>query len=183
MLALAQEASVSFDLTDIQSIFRSTPVLACFAPRGKFTMVDLHRLGGTPLLLKHLLDAGLLKGDCMTVTGKTQAQNLAHVRKVPVGQELLTSVEEPFKPFADMQICFGNIAPGGVVFKVSSMQDPKFLGTAICFDDARDIVQAVESKQIKPGMVIVLRNLGPKACGMPEVLIASAALAVPELDG
>lgn len=183
LLALAQEASVSFDLTDIQSIFRSTPVLACFAPRGKYTMVDLHRLGGTPLLLKHLLDAGLLKGDCMTVTGKTQAQNLAQVRKVPVDQELLTSVEDPFKPFADMQICFGNIAPGGVVFKVSSMQNPKFLGKAICFDDARDIVQAVESKQIKPGMVIVLRNLGPKACGMPEVLIASAALAVPELDG
>ena len=183
LLALAQEAGVSFDLTDFQSIFRSTPVLASFAPRGRRTMIDLHQLGGTPLLLKQLLDVGLLKGNCMTVTGKTQAENLAHVPQIPADQDLLTSSEHPFKPFADMQICFGNLAPGGIVFKVSSMQDPKFLGAAICFEDARGIVQAVEAKRIAPGMVIVLRNQGPAACGMPEVLIATAALAVPELDG
>ena len=82
-----------------------------------------------------------------------------------------------------MQVCFGNIAPGGVVFKVSSMESSTFSGSAICFDDARQVAQAVEAKQILPGMVIVLRNLGPVACGMPEVLVATAALSVPELDG
>ncbi len=82
-----------------------------------------------------------------------------------------------------MQICFGNLAPEGIVFKVSSMKDPKFEGKAVCFDDPRDIVIAVEQRKIKPGSVIVLRNMGPVACGMPEVLIATAALAVPELDG
>lgn len=183
MLALAQEARVDFGLKDIQRICRTTPVLASFAPRGKRTMVDLHHLGGTPLLLKHLLNAGLLKGDCMTVTCKTMAENLANIPDVPADQDLLAPHDQPFKPFADMQICFGNIAPGGVVFKVSSMEDPRFVGKAICFDDAREIVDAVEAKRIQPGMVIVLRYLGPVASGMPEVLVATAALAVPELDG
>jgi dihydroxy-acid dehydratase len=183
MLALAQEARVDFGLEDIQRICRTTPVLASFAPRGKRTMVDLHHLGGTPLLLKHLLNAGLLNGDCMTVTCKTMAENLANIPDVPADQDLLAPHDQPFKPFADMQICFGNIAPGGVVFKVSSMEDPRFVGKAICFDDARDIVDAVEAKRIQPGMVIVLRYLGPVASGMPEVLVATAALAVPELDG
>lgn len=183
LIALAREAEVDFGLEDIQQICRRTPVLASFAPRGKRTMVDLHHLGGTPLLLKHMLNAGLLDGDCMTVTCQTLAQNLHDVPDVPVDQDLLAPLDEPYKPFADMQICFGNIAPGGVVFKVSSMEDPKFVGRAICFDDARDIVDAVEARRIQPGMVIVLRNLGPAACGMPEVLVATAALAVPELDG
>ena len=183
MLALAREAEVLFDLADIQKILQSTPVLANFAPRGKRTMVDLHHLGGTPLLLKHLLNAGLLKGDCVTVTGKSLAENLVQVPEVPTDQDLLVPVDQALKPFADMQVCFGNLAPGGVVFKVSSMRQPTFRGTALCFDDAREVVQAVEAKRIKPGMIIVLRYLGPVACGMPEVLVATAALAVPELDG
>jgi dihydroxy-acid dehydratase len=125
----------------------------------------------------------LLKGDCVTVTGKSVSDNLAQIPDVPLDQDLLAPLDQPFKSYADMQICFGNIAPGGVVFKVSSMQNPTFQGPAICFDDAREIVDAVESKRIEAGMVIVLRNLGPVACGMPEVLVATAALAVPELDG
>ena len=183
LLALALEAEVDFHLADIQQILRTTPVLASFAPRGNRTMVDLHHLGGTPLLLKHLLVAGLLNGDCLTVTGKTMAENLTDVPPIPNDQDLLAPHDQPFKPFADMQVCFGNIAPGGVVFKVSSMESSTFSGAAICFDDARQVAQAVEAKQILPGMVIVLRNLGPVACGMPEVLVATAALSVPELDG
>ena len=93
------------------------------------------------------------------------------------------AADQPFKPFADMQICFGNLAPDGIVFKVSSMQQPRFRGAAICFDNAKDVADAVEARRIRPGHVIVLRYLGPVASGMPEVLIASAALAVPELDG
>ncbi len=183
ILALAREASVDFTLRDLQKIFRETPVLCSFAPRGPRTMVDLHKIGGTPILLKHLLDSGLLDGSCMTVTGRTMAENLKDVPKPPAGQDLIVTIENCYKPFADMQVCFGNLAPDGIVFKVSSMKNPAFEGKAVCFDDPRDIVRAVEQRRITQGSVIVLRNMGPVACGMPEVLIATAALAVPELDG
>ncbi len=183
LLALAREAEVDFGLRDIQPIFRRTPVLCSFAPRGKRTMYDLHKLGGTPVLLKHLLDGGLLDGTCRTVTGLTLAEDLASAPAVPEGQDLIAPHAEPFKSHADMQICFGNLAPDGIVFKVSSMRDTKFRGRAICFERAKDVVDAVEARQIRPGHVIVLRNLGPVASGMPEVLVATAALAVPELDG
>lgn len=183
LLALAREAEVDFSLHDLQQIFRDTPVLCSFAPRGPRTMVDLHKIGGTPVLLKHLLDHGLLDGSCLTVTGKTLAENLADVAPPPEGQDLIVDRENCYKPFADMQICFGNLAPDGIVFKVSSMEEPVFEGTAVCFDDPREIVKAVEEKRIKPGSVIVLRYWGPVASGMPEVLVATAALAVPELDG
>ena len=183
LLALAREAGVEFSLHDMQAIFRRTPVCCSFAPRGKLTMVDLHRIGGTPVLLKHLLQAGLLDGGCLTVSGRTLAENLADAPAPPPGQALIAPPGAPFKPYADMQICFGNLAPEGVVFKVSSMQEPLFRGTAVCFDQARDVAVAVEAKKIRPGHVIVLRYLGPVAAGMPEVLIATAALSVPELDG
>jgi dihydroxy-acid dehydratase len=183
LLALAREANIDFGLRDIQSIFRKTPVLCSFAPRGDQTMVDLHHLGGTPVLLKHLMRAGLLHGDTMTVTTKTLAENLADVPDVVDTQTLMAPIEQPFKPFADMQICFGNLAPEGIVLKVSSMTNPTFRGKAVCFDDAKAVADAVEARRIKAGNVIVLRNLGPVASGMPEVLIASAALAVPELNG
>ncbi len=183
LLALAVEAGVDFTLRDIQAILRETPVLCSFAPRGRKTMVDLHKAGGTPMLLKHLLKAGIISGDCRTVTGKTMAENLANVADVPGNQELIAPANAPFKPFADMQICFGNLAPDGIVFKVSSMGEPRFRGRAMCFSQAKDVVDAVEARRIKPGSVIVLRYLGPVAAGMPEVLVATAALAVPELDG
>ncbi len=183
ILALAREAGVDFSLRDLQDIFRRTPVLCSFAPRGKRTMVDLHRIGGTPVLLRHLLDHGLLDGSCMTVTGETMEHNLRDVPKPPPDQDLIVAPDRCFKEFADMQVCFGNLAPEGIVFKVSSMKDPHFSGTAVCFDDPREIVKAVEQKRIVPGSIIVLRYLGPVASGMPEVLVASAALAVPELDG
>ena len=183
LLALAREAQVDFGLKDIQPILRNTPVLCSFAPRGKRTMVDLHHLGGTPVLLKHLLAAGLIDGSVLTVTGKTMAENLDDVADVPADQDLIAPLDQPFKEYADMQICFGNVAPDGVVFKVSSMEDTSFRGTALCFDDAREVAQAVEAGKIKPGMVVVLRYQGPVACGMPEVLVATAALALPELDG
>ena len=183
ILALAREAGVDFNLRDIQRIMRDTPVLCSFAPRGTQTMVDLHKIGGTPVLLRHLLKAGILNGDVLTVTGKTLAENVADAGELPDGQQLIVSADAPYKPFADIQICFGNLAPDGIVFKVSSMENPQFTGAAMCFEDARDIVKAVENKRVKPGTVIVLRHLGPVAAGMPEVLVATAALAVPELDG
>ena len=115
ILALAREAGVEFGLKEIQPLLKKTPVLCSFAPRGKRTMVDLHRIGGTPVLLKHLLDEGLLDGSCLTVTGKTLAETLATVPTVPADQDLIVPKRECFKPYADMQICFGNLAPGGIV--------------------------------------------------------------------
>jgi dihydroxy-acid dehydratase len=183
LLALAREADVAFGLPQIQAILRRTPVLCSFAPRGTKTMVDLHHLGGTSLLIRHLIQAGVLDGSCPTVTGRTLAENVRDVAALPADQQLIAPADAPYKPFADIQICFGNLAPEGIVFKVSSMQEPRFQGTAICFDDARQVAEAVEARRIQPGHVIVLRYLGPVASGMPEVLVASAALAVPELDG
>lgn len=183
LLALAREAEVEFTLRDLQEIFRRTPVLCSFAPRGDKTMVDLHRIGGTSLLLKHLINAGIVDGSQLTVTGGTLNENLSDVGDPPADQQLLAHADAPYKAFADIQICFGNLAPEGIVFKVSSMQEPRFRGTAICFDEAKDVADAVEAGRIRPGSVIVLRYLGPVASGMPEVLVASAALAVPELDG
>ncbi len=184
MLALAREAQVDFTLRDLQAIFKKTPVLCSFAPRGTKTMVDLHKIGGTSVLLKHLIRAGVIDGSALTVTGKTIAENVADAPEPPTGQhDLIAPIDAPFKGFADMQICFGNLAPDGIVFKVSSLQDPRFHGHAMCFDSAKDVADAVEQHRIKPGCVIVLRGLGPVASGMPEVLVASAALSVPELNG
>jgi dihydroxy-acid dehydratase len=183
LIAVAREAGVDFTLRDVQAICRKTPVYCNFAPRGKGTMYDLHRIGGTSALLAHLLKAGLLDGSAMTVTGQTLAENLANAPAVPADQELIAPLGQPFKDYADMQICFGNVAPEGVVFKVSSMLQPHFNGTAICFDNAKAVSDAASDGLIKAGHVVVLRYQGPVAAGMPEVLIASAALAVPELDG
>ncbi len=183
LLALAREARVDFRLKDFQAIFRRTPVMCNFAPRGTKTMVDLHKLGGTSVLLKHLIRAGLIDGACLTVTGRSIAENVAEAPAPPPGQDLIAAVDAPFKPFADMQVCFGNLAPDGIVFKVSSLAEPRFRGPAICFDSGRDVSEAVEQRRISPGSVIVLRNLGPVALGMPEVVLAASALSVPELNG
>lgn len=183
ILALANEAGVSFGLKEMQPLFRETPILANFAPRGTGTMYDLHQLGGTSALLKHLINAGLLDGNCLTVTGKTVAENVADAPDFDRSQTLVAAASEPFKDFADIQIAFGNIAPDGMVFKVSSLRDSTFTGRAVCFEDPLDIVTAVANGKIEPGSVIILRGWGPVAAGMPEVLIASAALSTPELDG
>ena len=183
LLALAREAGIEFGLRDFQTIFRRTPVLCNFAPLGKHTMVDLHRIGGTSVLLKHLLRAGLLDGSQMTVTGETLADNVAQAADPPEGHSLIAPADAPFKPFADMQICFGNLAPNGMVFKVSSLNEPRFRGPAICFTSGKQVVDAVNARRIRPGNVVVIRELGPIACGMPEIVLATSALSIPELAG
>jgi dihydroxy-acid dehydratase len=183
LLALAVEAGVEFTLRDVQKICRETPVLCQFAPRGKGTMVDLHRLGGTQMLIKRLLAEGWLDGSCLTVTGRTLAENAISASDVPAEQELIAPLGQRFKDYADIQVCFGNVAPDGVVFKASSLAEPRFRGRAICFDEARHVSEAAAQGRIQPGHVVVLRYLGPYASGMPEVLVATAALSVPELKG
>ncbi len=226
LLALAREAHVEFTLKDLQAILKKTPVLCSFAPRGTKTMVDLHKLGGTSVLLKHLIRAGVIDGSCLTVTGRSIAENVASASDATVGLDqrriaapahpagrttpdggpalelslshptpkgvvaahltedhLFAPVDAPFKAFADMQVCFGNLAPDGIVFKVSSLSEPRFRGPAICFQSGRDVSDAVEQRRIRPGHVIVLRYQGPVAAGMPEVVLAASALSVPELNG
>lgn len=183
LLALAREAGVDFGLREFQEIFRRTPVMCNFAPRGTRTMVDLHKLGGTSVLLKHFIRAGLIDGECLTVTGQSISENVRHAADPAPDQDLIARAESPFKPFADMQVCFGNLAPNGIVFKVSSLAEPRFQGPAICFESGRAVSDAVAERRIQPGSVIVLRNLGPVAQGMPEVVLAASALSVPELNG
>ncbi|HRJ09831.1 MAG TPA: dihydroxy-acid dehydratase [Prosthecobacter sp.] len=183
ILAVAREAGVDFTLRDVQAICRRTPVLCNFAPRGRGTMNDLHRLGGTTMFLKHLHGTGLLDGSCLTVTGATLAENLAGAPPVPFPNELIAPLDTPFKAYADIQICFGNISPHGMVFKVSSLDEPCFTGTAICFTDSKGVSDAAAAGRIRPGHIVVIRGCGPVALGMPEMHVASAALAVPELYG
>ncbi len=183
LLALAREARVEFTLRDLQAIFRRTPVMCNFAPRGQHTMIDLHCIGGTSVLLKHLLSASLLDGTQITLTGRSLAENVSQAGVPPPGHALIAPQESPFKPFADIQICFGNLAPEGMVFKVSSLNEPRFRGPAICFTSGKEVVDAVNSGRIRPGHVVVIRELGPVACGMPEIVLATSALSIPELVG
>ena len=188
LLALAREAQVDFTLKDLQALLKRTPVLCSFAPRGTKTMVDLHNVGGTSVLLKHLIRAGVIDGGCLTVTGRSISENVASMNDAPTNNppaahDLFAPSDAPFKPFADMQVCFGNLAPDGIVFKVSSLSEPRFRGPAICFQSGRDVSEAVEQRRIRPGHVIVLRYQGPVAAGMPEVVLAASALSVPELNG
>ncbi len=189
LLALAREAEVDFSLRDMQAIFRRTPVVCSFAPRGEKTMVDLHRLGGASVLIKTLIRAGILDGSLVTATTRSLAENVIDAADPPMpstaggGAALIAPADAPFKPFADMQICFGNLAPDGMVFKVSSASTTRFRGPAACFDSGRAVSEAVEQGRIRPGQTIVLRYLGPVAAGMPEVVLAASALSVPELKG
>ncbi len=183
LLALAQEAEVDFDLRMVQRICRQTPVLCNFAPRGTHTMFDLHTIGGTSTLIRYLTERGILCGDGLTVTGKSLWENVCQASTVPEGHGLFASGGESFKPYADIQVCFGNLAPDGMVFKVSSLAEPRFQGTAICFTDGHQVAEAVAQRRIRPGHVVVVRNLGPVAAGMPEIVLAASALSIPELQG
>jgi dihydroxy-acid dehydratase len=183
LLALAREANVEFGLRDIQSICRRTPVYCNFAPRGTGTMVDLHRLGGTTMLLRHLLKAGVLNGDCMTVTGETLEVNLNAAPEVSLDTGLIAPLGQPWKDYADIQVCYGNVAPDGIVFKVSASDGNRFSGNAICFESGKSVTDAAIENRIRPGDVVVLRGLGPVAAGMPEVHVAAAALSMPALKG
>ena len=183
LMALAVEAGVDFGLRDVQVILRKIPVYCNFAPRGRGTMIDLFKMGGTPMLIKHLIEEGVLDGSVPTMFADSLAEQVADAPAIPEGNDLIAPAGEPFKAFADMQICFGSLAPDGIVFKVSSRLDPKFDGTAICFNDVNSLVSGVTEGKIKVGHVVILRGMGPVAMGMPEVLVATSALSTPELDG
>lgn len=183
LLALAREARVSYDLSDMQAVLRRTPVFCNFAPRGHGTMVDLFEMGGTPMLIRHLIDCGVLDGSTPTLFADSLFDQVADATDLPAGQDLVAPAGKPFKPFADIQVCFGNLASNGIVFKVCSRQEPSFEGRAICLSDVDSLESAVNRGDVHAGHVVVLRGIGPVAMGMPEVLVATAALSTPALDG
>lgn len=171
---IAMGKSVGVDITqdDFQRMSDETPVLADFKPSGKYLMQDLHQYGGVPAVLKYLLDAGLLHGECLTVTGKTLAENLADVKSVlDYNQPIIKALNQPIKQTGHLQILYGNLAEKGSVAKISGKEGEKFVGPARVFDGEHDLVAGVATGRIKPGDVVVIKNEGPKgAPGMPEML-------------
>ncbi len=171
---IAMGKSVDVDVTpdDFQRMSDETPVLADFKPSGKFLMQDLHQYGGIPAVMKYLLDEGLLHGDCLTVTGKTVAENLANVKSIiDYNQPIIHKLNDPIKATGHLQILYGNLAEEGSVAKISGKEGEKFTGPARVFDGEHDLVKGLETGRIKKGDVVVIKNEGPKgAPGMPEML-------------
>ena len=178
LLAIAREAGVDLELDDFDRISRATPHLVDVRPAGKFVMSDLDRVGGVPVVMKELLDAGLLDGDCMTVTGKTQAENLAELAPPSPDGDIVHPVGDAIHPWGGIAILRGNLAPNGAVVKAAGAEGLTFEGVARPFDSEQDAFAAVTSGRVKPGDVIVIRYEGPKGSpGMPEMLAVTAAVA------
>jgi dihydroxy-acid dehydratase len=174
--AIANEAGIDFDLHAVGEIFARTPYIGDFKPGGKYLMKDLHDVGGVPVLMKALLDGGYLHGDCITVTGRTIAENLRDV-VFPTGQDVVYPTAKPLSPTGGVVVLRGNLAPQGAIVKVAGMHRLKFRGPALCFDREEDCFAAVEARQYKDGDVLVIRYEGPRGGpGMREMLSTTAAL-------
>jgi dihydroxy-acid dehydratase len=174
--AIASECGIEFDLHDVAEIFRRTPYVADLKPGGRYVARDMYEIGGAPVLLKVLLDGGYIHGDCITVTGRTMAENLADV-EFPTNQDVIRTTAEPLSPTGGVVGLRGNLAPEGALVKVAGMKTLKFTGTARCFDCEEDAFAAVERRDYKDGDVLVIRYEGPKGGpGMREMLATTAAL-------
>jgi dihydroxy-acid dehydratase len=174
--AIAHEAGIKFDLFDVARIFKKTPYIADLMPGGKYTAADMHQAGGVAVVIKELLDAGLLHGDCITVTGKTIAENHRKV-KFPKGQDLFYRIDKPLSKTGGVVGLKGNLAPEGAIVKVAGMKKLAFRGPARVFDCEEDAFEAVVKKKYKKGDVFVIRYEGPKGGpGMREMLSTTAAL-------
>jgi dihydroxy-acid dehydratase len=174
--AIAHEAGIRFTLEDVASIMRRTPYIADLKPSGQYVALDVHRIGGVPVILKALLDGGLLHGDCLTVTGKTLAENLKEVT-FPTDQDVVHPVSHPLSPTGGVVGLRGNLAPDGAIVKVAGMQMLRFEGSALCFDSEEAAFAAVQARAYKPGDVIVIRYEGPKGGpGMREMLSTTSAI-------
>jgi dihydroxy-acid dehydratase len=174
--AIAHECGIDFDLHAVAAIFKRTPYLADLKPAGKYVAKDLFEIGGVPVLMKALLDGGYLHGDCITVTGKTIAENLQAV-VFPTDQDVVRSCANPLSPTGGVVGLRGNLAPQGAIVKVAGMKNLQFKGPARCFDCEEDAFKAVEQRLYKPGDVLVIRYEGPRGGpGMREMLSTTAAL-------
>ena len=174
--AMAHEAGIRFTMQDVAEIMRRTPYIADLKPGGRYVALDVHRIGGIPVILKALFDAGLLHGDCMTVTGKTMAENLKDV-VFPTDQDVVMPVSRPLSPTGGVVGLHGNLAPDGALVKVAGMAKHQFTGTALCFDSEEAAFEAVQARAYKAGDVIVIRYEGPRGGpGMREMLSTTAAI-------
>ncbi|KFC75048.1 Dihydroxy-acid dehydratase [Bosea sp. LC85] len=177
-LAIAHAAEVEWTLDDFERVRRKVPVICDLKPSGKYMAVDLHQAGGVPQVLKVLLNAGLLHGDCLTITGRTMAEELAHVPDVPgASQEVIRPISGALYKEGHLAILRGNLAEGGAVAKISGLKSPVISGPARVFEDEQSAMEAILSDKIRPGDVLVLRYLGPKGGpGMPEMLAPTSAI-------
>jgi len=177
LIAMARAVEVPLSIDDFQAVSDRVPFLADLKPSGKYVMEDLHDVGGTPAVMKYLLAQGLINGDCLTVTGKTVAENLKDLPALKQGQDVLMPVERPIKKTAHIQILKGNLAPGGSVAKITGKEGLHFSGPARVFDCEEDMLAGLEKGEIRKGEVVVIRYEGPKGGpGMPEMLTPTSAI-------
>ena len=177
LIAMARSVDVALTIDDFQSVSDRIPFLADLKPSGQYVMEDLHDIGGIPAVMKYLLQQGLLSGDCMTVTGKSVAENLEDVDGLAEGQKILRPIDNPIKPTSHIQILKGNLAPQGSVAKITGKEGEVFSGIARVFDGEEDMLAALEQGQIQKGDVIVIRYEGPTGGpGMPEMLTPTSAV-------
>ena len=178
LIAMAKSVDVSLTIDDFQALSNKTPMLADFKPSGKYLMQDLHQHGGVPAVMKYLLSKGMLHGDCITVTGKTIAENLKDAPDLDFEkQDILMPLEKPIKATGHLQILYGNLAEKGSVAKITGKEGEKFEGKARVFEGEKHLIEGIQSGRVHAGDVVVIRHIGPKgAPGMPEMLKPTGAI-------
>ncbi len=177
IIAMARAVDVPMSLDDFQATSRRVPFIADLKPSGRYVMEDLHQVGGTPAVMKYLLEHGLINGDCLTVTGQTIAENLADLPGLKTGQDVIVPLEKPIKASGHIHILKGNLAPGGAVAKITGKEGWLFSGPARVFDSEEDMLKTLEESCIYKGDVVVIRYEGPKGGpGMPEMLTPTSAI-------
>lgn len=178
LIAMAKSVGIKLVLADFQKVSDETSVIADLRPSGKYMMEDVHAIGGLPSILKYLLEKGLIHGECMTVTGKTLAENVANAADLNfLTQDVIYPYENPIKKTGHLQMLYGNLAPEGSVAKISGKEGEKFTGPARVFDGEFELIHGINSGKVKAGDVVVIRNVGPKgAPGMPEMLKPTSAI-------
>ena len=177
LIAMARSVEVPLSIDDFQAVSDRVPFLADLKPSGKYVMEDLHQVGGTPAVMKYLLEQGLMNGDCLTVTGNTVADNLRELPGLAAGQDVFHTLDNPIKATGHIRILRGNLAPGGSVAKITGKEGLQFSGPARVFDSEEDMLHALEENRITRGDVVVIRYEGPKGGpGMPEMLTPTSAI-------
>ena len=177
LIAMARSVDVDLTIDDFQSVSDRIPYLADLKPSGKFVQEDLHSIGGTPAVMKYLLEKGLMDGSCMTVTGKTLAENVRDLPGLKEGQTIISPIEKPLKDSGHIRILRGSLSPDGAVAKITGKEGLTFNGPARCFDSEEDMLRALEQHQIQKGDVVVIRYEGPTGGpGMPEMLTPTSAI-------
>lgn len=177
LIAMARSVEVDLSIDDFQTVSDRVPFIADLKPSGKYVMEDLHSVGGTPAVLKFLLEHDFINGDCLTVTGRTLAENLRDLPGLADGQEIIQPLDKPIKPTGHIRIMRGNVAPEGAVAKITGKEGLRFTGTARCYDAEESMLKGLEDGEIQKGDIVIIRYEGPKGGpGMPEMLTPTSAI-------